>query len=79
MLASSRPSKPPSPGPAIHDHRYVRDVEGGHLEPQAGAPLLWSRCYEISTNRTIFGDRDQRSMSWYGTTPRGVLDAAPRP
>jgi PelA/Pel-15E family pectate lyase len=73
---------------AIHDHRYVRDAEGGHLEPQPGGPLLWSRFYEIGTNRPIFGDRDQsihddlreisqerrRGYSWYGTAPQSILD-----
>jgi PelA/Pel-15E family pectate lyase len=72
---------------AIHDHRYVRGPEGGQLEPQPGAPLLWSRFYEIATNRSIFGDRDQsihddlrdisverrRGYSWYNSVPQSVL------
>jgi PelA/Pel-15E family pectate lyase len=73
---------------AIHDRRYVRDAEGGRLEPQPGAPLLWSRFYEIGTDRPIFGDRDQsihddlrdisqerrRGYSWYGTAPQSLLE-----
>ena len=78
---------------AIHDHRYVRGPEGGALEPQPGAPLIWSRYYEIGSNRPIFGDRDQtihdnlldisverrRGYSWYGAAPQSVLDAAGHP
>jgi PelA/Pel-15E family pectate lyase len=75
---------------AIRDHRYVRDAEGGRLESQPGAPLLWARFYETGTNRPVFGDRDQsihddlrdislerrRGYNWYGTGPQSVLDAA---
>jgi PelA/Pel-15E family pectate lyase len=76
---------------AIHDRRYVRDRQGGHVDVQPGA-LLWARFYEIGTDRPIFGDRDQSihdtldeislerraGYSWYVTTPQTVLDAAPR-
>lgn len=72
---------------AIHGQRYVRGSEGGHIEPQPGAPLLWSRYYEIGTNRPIFGDRDQsihddlrdislerrRGYSWYNTAAQSVV------
>jgi PelA/Pel-15E family pectate lyase len=76
---------------AIPDQRYVRDRDGGRLEPQAGSPLLWARFYEIGSNRPVFGDRDQsihddlrdisverrRGYSWFGSGPQSVLDAFP--
>lgn len=74
---------------AISGRRYGRTPEGRGLQPDAAAPLLWARFYQIGTNRPIFGDRDQsihdtlqeisaerrNGYSWYVTTPQAVLDA----
>ena len=54
--------------------------------------FLWSRLYEIGTNRPVFGDRDgkiyyseseiseerKRGYSWYVLTPRSLEDSYPR-
>jgi len=74
---------------AIPDHKYSRGPDGGHFDPQPGAPLLWARYYELGTERPIFGDRDQSihdtldeisrerrsGYTWYVTAPQSVLDA----
>jgi PelA/Pel-15E family pectate lyase len=74
---------------AIPDHKYSRGPDGGHFDPQPGAPLLWARYYELGTERPIFGDRDQSihdtldeisrerrsGYTWYVTGPQAVLDA----
>jgi PelA/Pel-15E family pectate lyase len=76
---------------AISGYRYVRDREGGRLEPQPGA-AVWARFYEIGADRPIFGDRDQTihdkleeislerrsGYSWYVTAPAAVLASAAR-
>jgi len=76
---------------AIPDHKYSRGPDGGHFDPQPGAPLLWARYYELGAERPIFGDRDQTihdtldeisrerrsGYTWYVTGPQSVLDAYP--
>jgi PelA/Pel-15E family pectate lyase len=58
-----------------------------HLEAQLGAEPLWSRLYEIGTDKPVFGDRDrtihydvseisaerQRGYAWFGTWPATTL------
>lgn len=75
----------------VHDYRYARGGEGGHLEPQPGS-VVWARFYEIGSDRPIFGDRDQSihdtlseislerrsGYSWYVTGPAAVLEAFPK-
>jgi PelA/Pel-15E family pectate lyase len=74
---------------ALHDMALVRDASGRHIVPQAGAPLLWARYYDLKTGKPIFGDRDKsihddmmdlsderrNGYSWYNTTPQKALDA----
>lgn len=64
----------------IDGYRYAR-VEERSLSPDADAPRLWARFYEIETNRPIFCDRDgivkynledigrerRNGYTWYGT------------
>ncbi|WP_443750745.1 pectate lyase [Asticcacaulis solisilvae] len=74
---------------ALHDVALVRDASGRHLQAQPGAPLLWSRYYDLKTGKPIFGDRDKsihddmmeisaerrNGYSWYNTTPQKALNA----
>jgi PelA/Pel-15E family pectate lyase len=67
--------------------RNVGDT-GRHLVPAPGEGPIWSRYYEIGTDRPIFGDRDKSihdsldeisrerraGYSWYGDSPLGALD-----
>ena len=78
---------------ALHDVVANRDdTVGMGLTPKAGAPLLWARFYEIGTGKPLFGERDRmihyvfgeltnerrRGYGWYGTWPKGALEAYPR-
>jgi PelA/Pel-15E family pectate lyase len=61
--------------------------EGRLLVPSPGAEPLWSRYYDISTDKPIFGDRDKtihdnvaeiskerrRGYSWFGDAPTSAL------
>lgn len=74
---------------ALHDVAWVKIPDDRVLQPQPGAPLLWSRYYDFKTGKPIFGDRDKtihdtvteisqerrRGYSWYNTTPQKALDA----
>lgn len=77
---------------AIKDQVWIggRATPGGrHLEPKAGAPLLWARFYSIETSKPIFGDRDKtihddvselslerrNGYAWYSTGSQAALDA----
>jgi PelA/Pel-15E family pectate lyase len=46
---------------AIHDKAFRRTEEndGRHLVDSPGSGPLWSRYYDIQTNRAVFGDRDK--------------------
>jgi len=73
---------------AIHNQIYGRTPQGRGLTAQAGAPLIWSRYYQIGTNKPIFGDRDKsihdavdelsaerrNGYGWYGTGPSQALE-----
>ena len=59
-----------------------------HFPNEPKPEVIWSRLYEIGSNRPIFGDRDgkvyyavtdiseerQRGYSWYGTYAHGLLE-----
>ncbi|HVJ03931.1 MAG TPA: pectate lyase [Sphingomonas sp.] len=76
---------------AIYDQAWTGKgtPEGRRLVPQKGAGPIWSRNYDIATNRPIFGDRDKsihddvlgisigrrNGYSWYVTQPERALAA----
>ncbi len=74
---------------ALKDVAWVKIPNDRVLQAQPGAPLLWSRYYDLKTGKPIFGDRDKsihdtvseisqerrRGYSWYNTTPQKALDA----
>ena len=68
----------------LHNFRWDRnDPAGTGLLPQAGAPDLWSRFYEIGTGKPIFSERDRmihydvsemsferrKGYNWFNTEP----------
>ncbi len=67
------------------------DGQGRRLVPTPGAGPLWSRLYEIGTDKPIFGDRDKSihyaidaisrerrdGYSWFGDEPAQVLKRLP--
>jgi PelA/Pel-15E family pectate lyase len=72
---------------AIHGFEW-KSVEGDRkLVPKEGAGPLWSRYYQLGTDKPIFGDRDQsihfdvaeiskerrNGYSWYNAGAQGVL------
>ena len=71
----------------IEDHAWER-VNGDHqLVERPGAAPLWSRFYEIGTDRPLFGDRDgsihfdvreisrerRNGYAWFSDGPAGTL------
>jgi PelA/Pel-15E family pectate lyase len=68
---------------AIHDTVWTKH----QLEAQPRAELLWSRMYEIGTDKPVFGDRDRtihydvleisaerrNGYAWFGTWPATTL------
>ncbi len=74
---------------ALHDVAWIKTSDDRVLQGQPGAPLLWSRYYDLKTGKPIFGDRDKTirdtvaeisqerrlGYSWYNTTPQKALDA----
>ncbi|MFG6417290.1 pectate lyase [Roseateles sp. DC23W] len=77
---------------ALRDHAFTMTSEGRKLVPKPGAGPLWSRLYDVSTGRPIFGDwgktihddvneisKGRRNgYTWWGTWPQKALDAYPR-
>ena len=77
-------------GPAkLSGIREVKDEEKGkQMVEDADAPPLWSRLYEIGTNRPVFGDRDTKvyynladiseerreGYSWYTKSPLDLIE-----
>jgi PelA/Pel-15E family pectate lyase len=74
---------------AIRDYEFRRtNDDGRQLVAAPGSGPLWSRYYEIGSNRPIFGDRDKSihdsvaeisrerrdGYSWFHTAPQGALD-----
>ncbi len=76
---------------AIYDQAWTGKgtPEGRRIVPQKGAGPIWSRNYDIATNRPIFGDRDKsihddvngisagrrNGYSWYVTQPERAIEA----
>ena len=73
---------------AISGVAFERGPDGRRLTTSPGAGPLWSRYYEIGTDRPIFGDRDKsihddvnelsaerrNGYSWYNAAPQAALD-----
>jgi PelA/Pel-15E family pectate lyase len=73
---------------AIYGKAFARGPNGRTLTLAAGAGPIWSRFYEIGSDRPIFGDRDKsihddvneisperrNGYSWYNAGPKAVLD-----
>jgi PelA/Pel-15E family pectate lyase len=73
---------------AIYDKAFRRGPNGRTLTSAPGAGPIWSRYYEIGSNRPIFGDRDKsihddvneislerrNGYSWYNAGPKAALD-----
>ncbi|WP_291873022.1 pectate lyase [Caulobacter sp.] len=76
---------------AVRDKAFtkVSDEEGRKLIDKPGAPVIWSRNYDIATGQPIFGDwgktihddvneisKGRRNgYSWYSSGPQKALDA----
>ncbi|HVV47094.1 MAG TPA: pectate lyase [Bryobacteraceae bacterium] len=72
---------------AVHGKAFERGPEGRTLASAPGAGPIWSRYYEIGSNRAIFGDRDKsihddvneislerrNGYSWYNAGPKAAL------
>jgi PelA/Pel-15E family pectate lyase len=72
---------------AIPGLAFQRGSDGRRLIDAPGAPLIWSRFYQIGTDRPIFGDRDKslhddvnelslerrNGYSWYNAAPAEAL------
>jgi PelA/Pel-15E family pectate lyase len=72
----------------VKDTLWHTKIEGGRPVHSPGAPALWSRLYEIGTDKPIFGDRDRtihyaveelsperrEGYGWYGTWPQTMLN-----
>jgi len=73
----------------IRDHAFtVVGEQGRKLITSPGAEPIWSRYYDLATDRPIFGDRDKsihddvneisferrQGYSWFGSSPRAALD-----
>lgn len=72
---------------AINGYAWVKTEDDAVLKPDSKAPPLWSRFYEIGSNKPVFGDRDgsvhydvteiskERRMGygWYTTRPEKAL------
>jgi PelA/Pel-15E family pectate lyase len=77
---------------ALRDHAFTMTPDGRKLIAQPGAGPLWSRVYDIATDRPIFGDwgktihddvneisRGRRNgYTWWGVWPQKALDAYAR-
>jgi len=73
---------------AVNGENYQRTPHGRDLVPVSDAGPLWSRFYQVGTDRPIFGDRDKtihdnledlslerrNGYSWFDAAPRHVLD-----
>ena len=72
----------------IYGESWERTPKGRELVASPGAGPIWSRYYQIGTNRPIFGDRDKsihdnvnelsrerrNGYSWFGAGPERALD-----
>jgi PelA/Pel-15E family pectate lyase len=73
---------------AIYGQAYGRTANGRGLTPKPGAGPIWSRYYQLDTDRPIFGDRDKsihdelnelsaerrNGYGWYNSEPQNALD-----
>jgi len=73
---------------AVYGKAFARGPNGRTLTSAPGAGPIWSRYYEIGSNRAIFGDRDKsihddvneislerrNGYSWYNAGPKAALD-----
>lgn len=73
---------------AVYGKAFERGPNGRTLTSAPGAGPIWSRYYEIGSNRPIFGDRDKsihddvneislerrNGYSWYNAGPKAALD-----
>jgi PelA/Pel-15E family pectate lyase len=73
---------------AVYGKAFGRGPDGRTLTSAPGAGPIWSRYYEIGSNRPIFGDRDKsihddvneislerrNGYSWYNAGPQAALD-----
>lgn len=73
---------------AIAERAWTRGANGRELVVQTGAKPIWSRFYDIATQRPIFGDRDKTihddvsdlsrerrdGYSWYNNGPLKALN-----
>lgn len=73
---------------AIYGKAFARGPDGRTLSSSPGAGPIWSRYYEIGSNRPIFGDRDKsihddvneislerrNGYSWYNAGPKAALE-----
>ncbi len=73
---------------AVYGERWERTPGGRELAASPGAGPIWSRYYQIGTDRPIFGDRDKsihdnvnelsrerrNGYNWYDVSPERALD-----
>jgi PelA/Pel-15E family pectate lyase len=73
---------------AVYGQSYQRTPNGRALVAAPGAGPIWSRYYQIGTDRAIFGDRDKtihdsvgdlslerrNGYSWFGAEPKRALE-----
>ncbi|HEY0953509.1 MAG TPA: pectate lyase [Roseateles sp.] len=76
----------------LRDHAFTMTPDGRKLISRPGDGPLWSRLYDVSTGRPIFGDwgktihddvneisKGRRNgYTWWGTWPQKALEAYPR-
>ena len=72
----------------VHDKAFERGANGRMMIAAPGAGPIWSRFYEIGSDRPIFGDRDKsihddvneislerrNGYSWYNAGPKAALE-----
>jgi PelA/Pel-15E family pectate lyase len=73
---------------AIYGQAYGRTASGRGLTPTPGAGPIWSRYYQLDTDKPIFGDRDKsihddlnelsserrNGYGWYNSDPQRALE-----
>lgn len=73
---------------AIRDMEWTRGADGRTLVARPGAGPIWSRYYDITTMKPVFGDRDKsihddvgelsrerrEGYSWFSAGPRKAID-----
>ncbi|MCW3847391.1 pectate lyase [Sphingomonas sp. LB-2] len=73
---------------AIRDMEWKRGPNGAMLSPKPGAGPIWSRYYDFTTGKPVFGDRDKtihddpnelslerrNGYSWFSNGPQKAID-----